>query len=121
MDLGTFSSEQCTASSSGNDWLISPSVFTTCWKHTEHLDYYNCVYEDPDEDDAMSAELAMILSRLRTKGSNVHGSETGSENLDKGDLERSNEEDLEPEAIKEQCGLVSFLFVQVRLEYRVNR
>ncbi|KUF79051.1 hypothetical protein AM587_10001669 [Phytophthora nicotianae] len=63
----TFGLEQCTASSSGNDWLFSPSLFARCWKHTGHLKYYNCVFDDPDEDDAMSAVLATMLSRLHVK------------------------------------------------------
>ncbi|ETI34965.1 hypothetical protein F441_18505 [Phytophthora nicotianae CJ01A1] len=67
MDLSTFGLEQCTASSSGNDWLISPSLFARCWKHIGYLDYYSCVYEDPDEDDTISAVLATMLSRLHAK------------------------------------------------------
>ncbi|ETP21560.1 hypothetical protein F441_04954 [Phytophthora nicotianae CJ01A1] len=31
------------------------------------LDYYNCIFEDPDEDDAISALLATMLSRLHAK------------------------------------------------------
>ncbi|ETK93777.1 hypothetical protein L915_03084 [Phytophthora nicotianae] len=38
-----------------------------CRKHTWHLDYYNCIFEDPDEDGTMSAELATMLSHLHAK------------------------------------------------------
>ncbi|ETL31177.1 hypothetical protein L916_15937, partial [Phytophthora nicotianae] len=68
----TFGLEQCSCQTiqgrdSAGKFLERYATVPRCWKRTRLFDYYNCVYEEPDEDDAMSAKLATMLSRLYIK------------------------------------------------------